>query len=73
MSSNPATKGDNIVSLAYDLKDEATIGSVNNESAKKFTSTGFVNHVYKNNGSHIECLQPESICKAKVRQFPAPI
>lgn len=50
MSSNPATKGDNIVSAAYDLKDKATIGSVNNESTKKFTSTGFVNYVYKNNG-----------------------
>ena len=50
MSADPATKGDNIVSLAYDLKDEASIGSVNNENTKKFTSTGFVNHVYKNNG-----------------------
>lgn len=50
MSSNPATKGDKIVNLAYDLKDKATIGSVNNESTKKFTSTGFVNYVYKNNG-----------------------
>ncbi|MCM3743098.1 C40 family peptidase [Sporosarcina luteola] len=50
MSSSPATKGDNIVDLAYKLKDEATIGSVNNESTKKFTSTGFVNYVYKNNG-----------------------
>ena len=50
MSADPATKGDNIVSLAYDLKDEATIGSVNNEATKKFTSTGFVNHVYKKNG-----------------------
>ncbi|WP_252503361.1 C40 family peptidase [Sporosarcina sp. Marseille-Q4943] len=50
MSANPATTGDKIVSLAYDLKDTATIGSVNNESTKKFTSTGFVNYVYKNNG-----------------------
>lgn len=50
MSSNPATKGDKIVSNAYDLKDQATIGSVNNESSKKFTSTGFVNYIYKNNG-----------------------
>ncbi|MCM3709691.1 C40 family peptidase [Sporosarcina luteola] len=62
MSSNPATKGDNIVDLAYDLKDEATIGSVNNEGTKKFTSTGFVNYVYKNNGvtlnaSSIKALQ----------------
>ncbi|WP_432358917.1 C40 family peptidase [Sporosarcina sp. UB5] len=40
MASNPATKGDNIVSLAYDLK----------KSANKYTSTDFVNHVYKNNG-----------------------
>lgn len=50
MSSNPATKGDNIVDLAYDIKDEAVIGSVNNESTKKFTSSGFVNYIYKNNG-----------------------
>jgi cell wall-associated NlpC family hydrolase len=50
MSSNPATKGDKIVDLAYDLKNSATIGSVNNEATKKFTSTGFVNYVYKNNG-----------------------
>lgn len=50
MASNPATKGDNIVDLAYDIKDEAVIGSVNNESTKRFTSTGFVNYVYKNNG-----------------------
>lgn len=50
MSANPATKGDKIVELAYDMKDEAVIGSVNNESTKKFTSTGFVNYIYKNNG-----------------------
>lgn len=50
MSANPATKGDKIVELAYDIKDQAVIGSVNNESAKKFTSTGFVNYIYKNNG-----------------------
>ncbi|MFC5603343.1 C40 family peptidase [Sporosarcina koreensis] len=53
MSANSATKGDNIVKQAYDIKDEAVIGSVNNESAKKFTSTGFVNYIYKNNGVNL--------------------
>lgn len=51
LPSNPATAEDNIVSLAYDLKDTATIGSVNNEATKKFTSTGFVNYVYGKNGT----------------------
>ncbi|WP_262173065.1 C40 family peptidase [Saccharococcus sp. Marseille-Q5394] len=50
MSPNPPTKGDNIVDFAYYLKDQATIGPVNNESTKKFTSTGFVNYVYRTNG-----------------------
>lgn len=61
MSSNPATKGDNIVSLAYDLKKEATIGSVNNESAKKFTSTGFINHVYKKNGITLDAANLKAL------------
>lgn len=54
LSSNPATKGDIITELAYDLKDQVTIGSVNNESLRKFTSTGFVNYVYKQNGTTLD-------------------
>lgn len=75
MSANPATKGDKIVSLAYDLKDTATIGSVNNESTKKFTSTGFVNYVYKNNGitlnaSNLKNLQSKgtTVSKANLKK-----
>ncbi|WP_262173068.1 C40 family peptidase [Saccharococcus sp. Marseille-Q5394] len=75
MSANPATKGDKIVSFAYDLKDTATIGSVNNESTKKFTSTGFVNHVYKNNGitlnaSNLKNLQSKgaTVSKANLKK-----
>lgn len=50
LPSSPATAGDKIVSLAYELKDSATIGNVNNETQKRFTPTGFVDHVYKKNG-----------------------
>ncbi|MCG3088764.1 C40 family peptidase [Sporosarcina cyprini] len=47
MSSSPATKGDKIVESAYQLRDKATIGSVTNPSAMKFTSLGYINYVYK--------------------------
>ncbi|AXI00016.1 peptidoglycan endopeptidase [Sporosarcina sp. PTS2304] len=50
LPSSPATIGDQIVSSAYDLQNKATIGTVNNESAKRFTTTGFINYIYKNNG-----------------------
>lgn len=61
LPSNPATTGDKIVSLSYDLKDKATIGSVNNESAKKFTSVGFVNYVYKKNGVTLNATNLKSL------------
>lgn len=50
LPSNPATKGDNIVSKAYSLKDKVTMGTTNNASTLRFTATGFVDHVYKENG-----------------------
>ncbi|MHC8516649.1 C40 family peptidase [Sporosarcina sp. ITBMC105] len=61
LPANPATTGDKVVSLAYDLKDTATIGSVNNESAKKFTSTGFVNYVYKKNGVNLNATNLKTL------------
>lgn len=50
LPSNPATKGDNIVSKAYILKDKVTMGTTNNASSLRFTATGFVDHIYKSNG-----------------------
>lgn len=49
LPANPATKGDNIVTKAYSLKDKVKMGSVNNESSLRFTATGFVDYVYKTN------------------------
>ena len=53
ISSNPATKGDNIVGKAYSLIDKVTMGSANNESSLSFTATGFVDYVYKTNGVNL--------------------
>ncbi|MBO0600189.1 C40 family peptidase [Sporosarcina sp. E16_3] len=53
LPSNPATKGDNIVELSYNLMNKVTMGNVNDEKAMKFTGTGFVNYVYKKNGVSI--------------------
>ncbi|GIN83988.1 hypothetical protein J6TS2_03740 [Heyndrickxia sporothermodurans] len=53
LPSNPATKGDNIVKLSYDLMNKVTMGSVNDEKSMKFTSTGFVNYIYKKNGINL--------------------
>ncbi|WP_342511559.1 NlpC/P60 family protein [Sporosarcina sp. FSL K6-1522] len=50
LPSNPATKGDNIVGLSYDLMNKVTMGTVNDEKAMKFTGGGFVNYVYNKNG-----------------------
>jgi len=50
LSSNPATKGDKIVGLSYDLMKKVTMGSVNDEKSLKFTGSGFVNYIYKQNG-----------------------
>lgn len=61
LPSNPATQADNIVSLAYDLKDTATISTINNENAKKFTSNGFVNYIYKKNGVTLDATTLSSL------------
>ncbi|EKN70700.1 peptidoglycan hydrolase [Neobacillus bataviensis LMG 21833] len=53
LPSNPATKGDKIVEQSYNLMKKVTMGSVNNETAMKFTGTGFVNYVYKTNGVNL--------------------
>ncbi|MBW8352069.1 C40 family peptidase [Bacillus sp. IITD106] len=53
LPANPSTKGDNIVSQAYNLMSKVTMGSTNNEQSMKFTGTGFVNYVYKNNGVNL--------------------
>lgn len=50
LSANPATTGDKIVESSYNLISKATMGTVNDEKSFKFTSTGFVDHVYKANG-----------------------
>ncbi|MFJ7933875.1 C40 family peptidase [Sporosarcina sp. NPDC096371] len=50
LPSNPATKGDNVVSLAFDLMNKVTMGTVNDDKAMKFTGPGFVNYVYNKNG-----------------------
>ena len=50
LPSNPATKGDNIVDLSYDLMNKVTMGNVNDEKSMKFTGAGFVNHVYNKSG-----------------------
>lgn len=49
LPSNPATKGDNIVTKAYSLKDKVTMGTVNSPSSLRFTATGFVDYIYKTN------------------------
>lgn len=53
LSANPATKGDKIVGLSYDLMKKVRMGSVNNEAALRFTSTGFVNYIYKKNSVNL--------------------
>ncbi|MBS4206959.1 NlpC/P60 family protein [Bacillus sp. FJAT-50079] len=53
LPSNPATKGDNIVGLSYDVMNKVTMGNVNDEKAMKFTGAGFVNYIYKQNGVNL--------------------
>lgn len=54
LPSNPATKGDNIAELSYDLTNKVTMGKVDNASAMQFTSTGFVKYVYGKNGVNLK-------------------
>ena len=53
LPSNPATKGDKIVELSYNLINKATMGNTNDEKAMKFTGAGLVNYVYKQNGVNL--------------------
>ncbi|MHA6260172.1 C40 family peptidase [Sporosarcina sp. CAU 1771] len=53
LSSNPATKGDNIVELSYSLMNKVTMGNKNNENTLNFTGAGFVNYVYKQNSVNL--------------------
>lgn len=53
LPSNPATKGDNVVTKAYSLINKVKMGSVNNASSLSFTATGFVDYVYKSNGVNL--------------------
>lgn len=50
LPANPATKGDKIVTSAYNLVDKAKMGSVNDPGTSRFTKLGFLNYVYKQNG-----------------------
>ncbi|KAB2329994.1 NlpC/P60 family protein [Cytobacillus depressus] len=54
LPSNPATKGDNIAELSYNLMNKVTMGNTNNEKAMQFTSTGFVKYVYGKNGADLK-------------------
>ncbi|MFF2755536.1 C40 family peptidase [Psychrobacillus sp. NPDC058041] len=53
LPSNPATKGDKIATKAYSLVSKAKMGSVYNASSLNFTTTGFVDYVYKSNGVNL--------------------
>lgn len=50
LPANPATTGDKIVTRAYGLKDDVTIGSSNIEASKRFTSGGFIEYIYRKQG-----------------------
>lgn len=50
LPANPATKGDKIVKNAYDYKNKVTMSTTNNASTLHFTSTGFIDYVYKKSG-----------------------
>ncbi len=54
LSANPATKGDNVVSTAFNLQDKVTINSrINNITTMRFTNGGLVNYVFKKNGINL--------------------
>ncbi|WP_255298459.1 C40 family peptidase [Brevibacillus dissolubilis] len=46
LPSNPPTKADQAVSLAYSLKTSATIANTNSTSSMTFTNPGFANYVF---------------------------
>jgi Cell wall-associated hydrolases (invasion-associated proteins) len=54
LSANPATKGDKIVSTAFDLKDKVTISSrTNNIASMTFTNGGLINYIFMKNGINL--------------------
>jgi cell wall-associated NlpC family hydrolase len=54
MPSNPATQADKIVDSAYNLMEKVKIdGWSNNTAALTFTSAGFVNYLYGQNGVNL--------------------
>lgn len=54
LSANPATKGDQIVSTSFALKDKVTISSTtNNIASLTFTNGGLVNYIFMQNGINL--------------------
>ncbi|MEH7246668.1 NlpC/P60 family protein [Neobacillus niacini] len=54
LSANPATKGDQVVSGYFALKDKVKINSTTNNSATStFTNAGLVDHIYKQAGINL--------------------
>jgi cell wall-associated NlpC family hydrolase len=54
LSANPATKGDQVVSGYFALKDKVKINSTtNNPATSTFTNAGLVDHIYKQAGINL--------------------
>lgn len=54
LSANPATKGDQIVATAFNLRNSVTINSTTNNTASlTFTNGGFANYVFMKNGINL--------------------
>lgn len=54
LSANPVTKGDQIVSTSFALKDKVTISSTtNNVTSLTFTNGGLVNYIFAQNGINL--------------------
>ncbi|MEH7276676.1 C40 family peptidase [Neobacillus vireti] len=54
LSANPTTKGDQVVSSYFALKDKVKINSTtNNTAAATFTNAGLVDHIYKQAGINL--------------------
>jgi cell wall-associated NlpC family hydrolase len=54
LSANPATKGDQVVSEYFSLKDKVKINSTtNNAATSTFTNAGLIDHIYKQAGMNL--------------------
>ena len=54
LSANPATKGDQIVSTSFALKNKVTISSTtNNIASLTFTNGGLINYIFMKNGINL--------------------